>query len=160
LPLFLLHPLYAVTFVLVLILMVPRKEIRRLSLFGIVLGGGGDVIVHSFGYITGLFSWINYGPFGFIGIHLFSSISWSAFFIVYFYYLPRHKPFVYIYILASICASTIYYNLVLDIQIFKALDRLIVPIAGFAVWYGVATWAFFKWNHYIEGKNRGKMYPY
>lgn len=159
-PLFLLHPLYAVTFVLVLMLMVPRKEIQRLSLFGIVLGGGGDVIVHSFGYITGLFAWINYGPFGFIGVHLFSSIAWSAFFIVYFYYLPRQKPFVYIYIFASICASMIYYNLVLDLQIFKAVDRLIVPFDGFAAWFGVATWTFFKWNHYIEGKSREKMYPY
>lgn len=159
-PLFLLHPLYAVTFFIVLMLMVPRKEIQRLSLFGIVLGGGGDVIVHAFGYSTGLFAWTNYGPFGFIGVHLFSGISWSAFFIVYLYYLPRKKPFVYVYIFASTCASAIYYNLVLDIQIFMAVDRLILPIAGFVAWFGVATWAFLKWNHYIEGKSKEKMYPY
>ncbi|UWG97637.1 hypothetical protein LPY66_02035 [Dehalobacter sp. DCM] len=159
-PLFLLHPLYAVTFVLLLFLMVPRKEIQRLSLFGIVLGGGGDSIVHTFGYITGLFSWINYGPFGFIGVHIFANISWTAFFIIYFYYLPRQKPLTYLFVLAGIFASFLYYNVMLDIHIFQSVNRLILPLIGFTVWFTIATWAFLKWNHYIEGKCREKMYPY
>ncbi len=159
-PIFLLHPFYAATFILLLIVIVPKKDIQRLSLFGVVLGGMMDSIVHAFGYFTGLFSWTNFGPFGFIGVHLFANIAWTAFFIIYFYYLPRQRPFYYISIAAGVFASILYYNLLLDIGIFKASSRLILPLIGFTVWFFVATWAFLKWSHFVEDKSREKMYPY
>jgi hypothetical protein len=96
-PGFILHPLHTLVFAGALIAIVPRKEIQRLSIFGIMFGGFMDAIVHAFGYITGWFAWTNYGPFGFIGVHLLVIFPGASFFIFNFYFLPRIKPFCYIF---------------------------------------------------------------
>lgn len=73
-PKYFIYPIFTVIFAIILIANVPRQEIQRLSIYGIIFGGIIDVLVHSFGYVAGLFAWINYGPFGFIGVHLFPSL--------------------------------------------------------------------------------------
>lgn len=151
-PKYLLHPLYMVAFATILILLVPRADIRRLSIHGIIFGGFMDVLVHSFGYVTGLFAWIEYGPFGFIGVHIFAHIAWSAFFIMYFYFLPKKNPLNYLFAGAGVFLSIIYYNLVLDLGIFIAKSRLIFPLLGFSLWFSIATWGFYKLQRFIEVK--------
>ncbi|NLI92421.1 MAG: iron-containing alcohol dehydrogenase [Peptococcaceae bacterium] len=150
--LYLLFPAFTMFFALALIATVPREEILRLSFYGIIFGGMADILVHSFGYFTGLFAWINYGPFGFIGVHLFSSISWSIFFILFYYFMPKKKPFNYLFVCAGIFASFLYYNLVLDLGIFQAQSRFLLPLFGFGAWFIVATWGFYQLKYLIEGK--------
>lgn len=151
-PKFLLHPLYTAIFALILIALVPRTDIRRLSVHGIIFGGMMDVLVHSFGYVTGLFAWTEYGPFGFIGVHLFANVAWSIFFILFFYFMPTKKPLNYLFVGAGIFFSVLYYNLVLDLGIFQAKSRLIFPLLGFSFWFIVATWGFYKLDRFIEVK--------
>jgi hypothetical protein len=149
-PKYLIYPTFTVIYALILLALVSRKDIHRLSLFGIVFGGIMDCLVHSFGYITGLFAWTNYGPFGFIGVHLFGNISWSIFFILFYYFLPGSRPFQYIFVAAAVFASILYYNLLIDIGVFYALGRFVLPFVGFTIWFSIATWGFLKYSHYIE----------
>jgi len=151
-PKYLIYPMFTAIFAFVLIATVPKTEIRRLSIYGIIFGGIMDVIVHIFGHITGLFSWINYGPFAFKGISIFASVAWAIFFILYFYFLPKQKPLNYIFVSAAIGTSVLYYNLMIDLGIFGTPSRMIVPILGFTLWFGVATWGFYKLNAFIEGQ--------
>lgn len=154
-PKYFIYPIDAIIFALILIAIVPRKEIQRLSIYGIIFGGIMDVIVHFFGYVTGFFSWINYGPFGFIGVHIFADVSWSIYFILYYYFLPQRKPLNYLFVGAGIFFSLLYFNLVIDLGILKSNSRIILPLFGFAVWFSIATWGFYKLNSFIEGKTRG-----
>jgi hypothetical protein len=153
-PKFLIYPIYTICFALILIASVPKKEIKHLSIYGIIFGGIMDALVHGFGYVTGLFSWINYGPFGFIGVHIFANIAWTIFFICYFYFLPKQKPLNYIYTAAGVIFGTIYYNMVIDLGILQSVDRILLPLAGFAVWFSIATWGFYKLNSFVEDKTR------
>jgi len=132
--------------------LVPRADIRRLAIHGIIFGGMMDVLVHAFGYVTGLFSWIQYGPFGFIGVHIFANVAWAIFFILFFYLLPEKKPLNYLFVGAAIFFSIMYYNLVLSLGIFKARSRFIFPLLGFSFWFVLATWGFYKLERFIEVK--------
>lgn len=152
-PKYFLYPIYTIIFALVLIANVPREEIRRLSLYGIIFGGVMDALVHFFGYVTGLFAWINYGPFGFIGVHIFANVTWSIFFILYFYFIPTLKPLNYLYACAAVFFSTLYFNLVSHMGILYSQSKILLPLFGFAFWFSVATWGFYKLNHFIE-RNR------
>ncbi|AET69142.1 hypothetical protein Desor_3664 [Desulfosporosinus orientis DSM 765] len=145
-PKFLVYPIFTSIFSIILIANVPKSEIRRLSIYGIIFGGMLDVIVHLFGYITGLFSWTNFGPFGFIGVHIFPNVSWSIFFILYFYFLPQQRPLNYIFIGGGIFFSIMYYNMVIDMGILNASSRFWLPLFGFSVWFGLATWGYYKLN--------------
>lgn len=149
-PIFLIYPLFTMAFALILIANVPKKETQRLAIYGIIFGGIMDALVHLFGYITGLFSWINYGPFGFIGVHLFPNISWSIFFILFYYFLPQHKPLNYIFAGGGVFFSVLYYNMVVDLGILKSSSKIWLPLLGFTFWFSTATWGFYKLNSFIE----------
>ena len=153
-PKYFLYPIYTTIFALILIANVPRNEIRRLSIYGIIFGGIMDALVHFFGYVTGLFAWINYGPFGFLGVHIFANVTWSIFFILYFYFLPKPKPLNYLFASAGVFFSTLYYNLVIDMGILYSQSRILLPLFGFVVWFSIATWGFYKLNSFIEDKLR------
>ena len=151
-PKYFMFPIFTMVFSIVLLANVPRKEIQRLSIYGIIFGGILDSLVHLFGYFTGLFSWINYGPFGFIGVHIFANVSWSIFFILYFYFLPLQKPLNYVFFGSGIFFSLMYYNMVVDLGILKSSSRVWLPLLGFVLWFSIATWGYFKLNRFIEGK--------
>lgn len=70
-PKHLIYLIYTFFFGAILVVLVPRQDIRHLSIYGIIFGGIMDVIILIFGNITGLYGWINYGPFGFMGIPIF-----------------------------------------------------------------------------------------
>lgn len=150
------YPMNAIIFALVLVAVVPRKEILRLSFYGIIFGGALDVLVHLFGNITGLYSWINHGPFVFMGISIFASISWAIFFILYYYFIPKIKPLNYIFMGAAVFFSTWNFNFFVDLGILKTYDRFLVPLGGFTVWFSFATWGFYKLNKFIEDKQKNE----
>jgi len=149
-PKYYIYLIFAIGFCLILIAIVPKTEIRRLSIHGIIFGGMLDVLVHVFGNVTGLFAWINYGPLGILGLPIFPSISWAIFFIMYFYFIPVIKPLNYVFALVSVFFSVVYFNLMIDLGILKASSRFLVPVMGFAAWFWIATWGFYKLSHYIE----------
>lgn len=149
-PKYFIYLIFTFVFSVILIATVPKLEIQRLSIHGIIFGGMMDVLVHVFGNITGLFAWINYGPLGVMGIPMFPSISWSMFFIMYFYFIPVIKPLHYVFASASVFFSLLYFNLMIDVGILKSSSRFLVPVMGFAVWFSIATWGYYRLNHYIE----------
>lgn len=151
-PKYLLYPIFTTVFALILIANVSKAEIRRLSIYGILFGGIMDALVHFFGYITGLFAWINYGPFGFMGVHIFANVTWSIFFILYFYFLPKLKPLNYLFVFAGVFFSVLYYNLVVNLEILYSQSRFLLPLAGFTAWFSISTWGFYKLNDFIERK--------
>lgn len=151
-PKYFIYPIYTMIFSIILIATVPKSEIKRLSIYGIIFGGMLDVVVHLFGYITDWFSWVNYGPFGFIGVHIFANVSWSIFFILFFYFLPKQKPLNYIFIASGIFFSGLYYNMVIDLGILRSSSKFWLPLFGFAFWFLIATWGFYKLNSFMERK--------
>lgn len=152
-PRYYIYPIYTTVFALILLATVPKKEIHRLSIYGIIFGGMMDVLLLVFGNVTGLFGWINYGPLGFMGITLFSNVSWAIFFILYFYFLPSKKPLNYIYASVAIVFSISYTNLVINLGVFQSYNRISLPLIAFIVWYLTATWGYYKLNNFIEGKD-------
>lgn len=153
-PKYYIYLIYTTIFALILLATVPKNEIQRLSIYGIIFGGMMDILMLIFGKVTGLFAWINYGPFGFMGIPIFSNVSWAIFFIMYFYFLPKQKPFNYIFAGAGVLFSILYTNLVIDLGIFKSYNRTWLPLIAFVGWFSIATWGHYKLNSFIEGKTR------
>jgi hypothetical protein len=73
--------IYTAVFAGIVIVLVPRQEIRRLSIYGIIFGAIFDIMVVSIANFLGEFKYINYEPFGLIGIHFLAPVSWTLFFI-------------------------------------------------------------------------------
>lgn len=147
---YLLHPLHTFVFASILVAIIPKEHIHRLSIYGIIFGGIMDITMLTFGQLTGLFGWINYGPFGFVGIPFFAPISWSIFFILFFYFLPSKKYLKFIYTAAAILFSIIYTNVVISLNIFWSYSQIVIPSIAFTIWFSIALWGFNKINRTLQ----------
>lgn len=146
-PTYFIYPIYTGALALLTFILVPRKEIRRLAIYAIMFGGVSDVLaIVLFTKILGMGGYINFNPFGAFGIPLFPPISWVAFYIMFLYFLPRKKPWKYIFpIVAGI--FSLYFSYVLQaLGIFKwnygspILHLLIIYLP----WECSVAWAYLR----------------
>ncbi|UWG95783.1 hypothetical protein LPY66_12755 [Dehalobacter sp. DCM] len=136
--------IYAILFAIIMIAVVPRAEIRRLSIYGILFGAVADVIVVVFGVLTGSFSYINYEELGLFGLHFFAPISWALFFIIYFYFLPKLRIYQYIYTFSAVFYSMMFCQMISKLGVLKLTHGIIDSIIPFVIWIPLATWGFLK----------------
>ncbi len=150
-PIYFLHLILTAIFALILVLVVPRHEIKRLAVYGIIFGGLMDFLMLTVGSLTGFFGWINFGPFGLSYLPFFAPISWSIFYIMYFYFLPREKVLMYVFAASGIGMSILYTNMVINLGVFMStVGRVIVPVFSFAIWFSIATWGYLKLSEYYK----------
>ncbi|MCR3921443.1 MAG: hypothetical protein NUK65_02865 [Firmicutes bacterium] len=152
-PVEFLHPLKAIIFILLMVVLVPKAEIRRLAGYGLLFGSVYDVIGLTIGHLTKAFSWINFGRFGYGYLPLDSPISWCAFYIMYFYLMPKHKPLIYLFPISGVVMSMIYSRVLVNFGMFDEPDSFLLRVANFSVWFTYATWGYLKLNRYIERKH-------
>lgn len=145
--------IYTFTFLAILVATVPKKEIRRLSIYGIIFGAIFDIIVVSIANVTGSFRYINYEPFGLVGIHFFAPISWAIFFIIYFYFLPTKRTYIYLYVVCAIFYSMLFCQMLWKLKILKLSHGIIDSIIPFVIWFPLATWGYLK---LLKNDNRGR----
>lgn len=146
-----LHLVKLAAFLLALIVIVPKAEIRRLAVYGIIFGSAYDVIGLAIGHLTNLFGWINFAPFGYGYLPIDSPISWCAFFITYFYLLPKQKPLIYVFPISGIIMGMVFSRVVVNLGMFTEAN-FILRLANFTLWFTYATWGYLKLSKYMEAK--------
>jgi hypothetical protein len=143
-PINLIPFIYSGVFALILIAAVPRMEIRRLFIYGLIFGGVFDIAVVTIGNLTGSFRYINYEPFGSMGIHFMAPISWAIFYMIYFYFLPEKKIYIVIYTIVAIYYSILFCQMLAKLGILKLGHGLIDSIVPFIIWFPIATWGYLR----------------
>lgn len=133
---------------------IPRSEIRRLVFWGILYGTIIDfcliIIVTN---LLGGGGYQHYYPFGFMGMPFFPLLAWFFYFVLYLYFLPKTKPWKYIYTVTASIYCTIFSNTLQNLGIFQwNVDRLFLPFLLYLAWNSIVTWSYLK---YFENK---KMY--
>lgn len=135
---------YTAVFAIIVAVLVPRQEIRRLSIYGIIFGGVFDAIVVGIASLLGEFKYINYEPFGMMGIHFLAPVSWTLFYIIYFYHLPTKKVYIYIYTTMGIFYSMLFCQIITKLGVLSLAHGIIDSIIPFVPWYIIATWGYLK----------------
>lgn len=135
---------YTIGFAVILVALVPRREIRRLAIYGMIFGGLADILVVSFAHYIGEFRYINYEPFGLFGIHFMAPIAWTVFFMLYFYFLPSGTVYRYIYTVMGMLYSMMFCQTITKLGILSLANGLVDSIVPFVPWYLAATWGYSK----------------
>lgn len=136
--------IYTGIFSIILLNIVPKNEIRRLFIYGLIFGGIFDIVVIVIANLLGEFKYINYEPFGLIDIHFMAPISWTIFFIIYFYLLPDKKIYIYLYVIMGIFYSVLFCQMLTKLEILKLAHGIIDSIIPFLIWFPTATWGYLK----------------
>src|SRR5690554_276953 len=111
------YPIYTAIIALALVLLVPRNEIRRLFIYGIIFGALGDFVTVLLLMLFNIGGHMNYGPFGFLGIAFFPIMAWTLWFIMFFYYMPKQPIFLYIYVFAAAVYSAFFSNVLVNLNV-------------------------------------------
>jgi len=136
--------IYSFIFAAILVAAVPKNEIRRLSIYGIIFGAVFDVVLVEIANLTNSFRYINYEPFGMLGLHFMAPISWAIFFIIYFYFLPKKKPYIYIYTITAVFYSMLFCQMITKLGVLELVHGTIDSIVPFVIWFPTVTWAYYK----------------
>lgn len=136
--------IYATVLSIFLVNIVPRNEIRRLFIYGLIFGGVFDVVVVGIANLIGEFKYINYEQFGLFGLHFMAPFSWTVFFIMYFYYLPRKKIYIYLYTTMGVFYSILFCQMITKLGVLELAHGLVSSIIPFVIWFPAATWGYLK----------------
>lgn len=132
----------AVAFVVI----VPKGLFKRNLLYGLVFGGLGDAALATVLTLVGLIKYRALEPFDILGIFsLWTPITWSYAFGVFFYLMPVRRLFVLPYLAGFAGLS---YGVGLMLQSYGLLEsigvhRYLAPVIFFA-WYAVSAWAYYR----------------
>ena len=145
-PLYYIYPIYTAILMFFVIAVVPREQIKKLSLMAIIFGAIANLaVILVVDVLLGIGGHINIGPFGFMGVAFFPPLAWVAFFILYFYFLPEKAPWNYFYVLAAAGYSTIFSNVLQNMGVFHwNYGGLIVPYLIYLTWFSLAGWYFLQ----------------
>lgn len=122
----------------------PKNEIRRLFIYGLIFGGIFDIVVVGIASLIGEFKYIDYEQFGLMGIHFMAPISWTIFFIIYFYLLPNKKIYIYLYVIMGIFYSVLFCQMITKLGVLMLVHGIFDSIIPFLIWYPIATWGYLK----------------
>lgn len=143
--LFFIYPIYTIVLAAIVRLLIPLSEIKRLFIFGIAYGALVDGIIILIYKVLGLVEYINYGPFGFLGIPFFPLIAWTCYFLLYFYFLPVGKLWIYLYVAVASLYSFLFSNILQNLNILHwNHGRILIPIMTYFLWNCFATLSFLK----------------
>jgi len=142
-PIYLIYPIYTAILMLIVLAVVPRKQIKKLAFYCIIFGAAADVLVLILLNLIGAGGYLNYGPFAFMGIPFFPPLAWVAFFILLFYLLPEKSHWNYIYVLIAAGYSTMFSNVLENLGLFRwNYGNLVIPYVIYLLWFSIATWYF------------------
>lgn len=143
---FYIYPIYTVSLLVMLIAIVPKKHIRGLAPYAILLGSFFELLVlFLMTYMFNLAGHKNFGPFGAFWVPFFPPIAWGIYFVMYFYVLPQNKSWTFFFPLISAIFSTLFANVLVNLDVFFIhYNRVIVPFLVYITWHSISTIIFIR----------------
>jgi len=138
-------PIFTGAVFIATLMFIPRKLYKKYFIYGLITGAAGDFLVALLLESVNLIEYKNAGVFTVLGLNFWAPISWMFVHMIFLYFLPQRRPFLYIYILSFAMFSRVFSNILSNLNLFEF--RGVWPYASFFVflfWYGGAAWLYRK----------------
>lgn len=141
------YPVYMLLGFIIVVIFVPKKDLKEYFTYGVILRGLGDLVVVAIYQNLFQVMWFqNAGIFSVLGQNLLSPPSWILTIIIYLHFLPHRKVFMWVYTLAFAAFSVGYGYLVRNAGLFDFKPWLYpyLSFLTFLLWWVIITWLFCK----------------
>ena len=136
---------YALTMFIVMLALVPRKEIKSLFWFSIIWGICVDLLLILLFRFLNLYIYVNDMPFDFYGSPILLNLSWSPAIILFIYFMPK-RPEWYIFPLYLIAFGMIGTFIGIFLHNVGLLEEIHWhELLRFPV---ITSWFYAAWRHY------------
>ncbi|MTI85314.1 MAG: hypothetical protein FH756_15795 [Firmicutes bacterium] len=143
----LLYPVFLVLVFILLLIFIPKKDYKKFFIYGVLIGGIGDVLVVGiFQNLLHIIWFKNAGIFEVLGQNILSPPSWTFTVMIFLRFLPSRPPFLYAYLIAFAFASVGFGYLVQNAGLFD-FRPWFYPFFSwltFLGWWSFAAWLFIK----------------
>lgn len=145
----LIYPTIAVLAGISTLLIIPKKRYKHFFLYGLIFGALGDTIsVLIFSKVFHLFQYRNMGLFNVFNIFsLWTPITWLFVFMLFFYFMPVRKIFLFPYLLAFIALNFAVGPVMEALGLMQAKHGVIYwffEFGTFSLWFSIAAWVYLK----------------
>ncbi len=155
----LLYPVFLTIMFILTLIFIPRHQYKQYLVYGFLIGGLGDaVVVTIMQNLLGVMWFKNQGLFSVMGHHALSPPSWTVTFMLFLYFLPKRRSFLYPYILTWSLYSVGYSYVVRNAELYDFRPWL-MPYVGcfiFLGWWGFAAWLFQKTSSLVNEEDNKK----
>ncbi|WP_045575079.1 hypothetical protein [Desulfosporosinus sp. I2] len=141
------YPSYILIAFIVVLITIPKNDLKKYFIYGVLLGGLGDVVVVGiFQNFLNIIWFKNAGIFNVLGQNILSPPSWILTVMIFLSFLPQQKTFQYIYVFAFALFSVCYGYLVHNIGLFDFRPWFYPSFAylTFLFWWSFITWIFIR----------------
>ncbi|WP_066638364.1 hypothetical protein [Desulfolucanica intricata] len=137
----------ALLFGIATITVIPRQVYKRFLIYGFIFGAIGDVIMATIlGPILQLIKYLNMGPFNIFGIVSFwTPIAWMFAFMLFFYFLPVRRVFLYPYIIGFSIFGYMVGLVLQQLDLYQYIGNYIyfAPIVN-VIWFSISAYVYIK----------------
>lgn len=140
------YPSFAGISLILALILIPKNQYKKFFVYGLIFGGIGDGVIGTLHSLLGLIDYKNMGMWDLFGItSIWTLITWAFNFMIFFYFLPREKTFLYLYILAFVGLSYGVGLVMQNMGLFEyiGLLKFLAPVV-FLAWYSFAAYVFLK----------------
>ncbi|EHQ88325.1 hypothetical protein [Desulfosporosinus youngiae] len=141
--------IFAALIGLATIILIPRNLYKKYFLYGLIFGGIGDTLLITLFHLMGYLNYKNMGVTSIFGLFSFwTPISWTFYFMIFFYFLPVKKSFLVPYLLAFVALNYSVGTVMSQSGLYEVIGiyKYVQPFIYLA-WCSISAWAFHK-NEY------------
>lgn len=152
------YPVFLVTVFILTLIFIPKDKYKEYFLYGFLVGCLGDIIVVFFCQdILGLMWFKNLGMFNVLNQMALSPLCWTVTIMIFLYFLPRKRLFLYPYVLTWALVSLGYGYMVHNAGLYDFVHWF-YPFPAYIVflgWWSLTAWLFLKTSPLAANDDRG-----
>lgn len=146
-PLYFIYLIYTTGLALVMVALVPRKDIYKYAVLSVFYGAVIDVLWIGLILIIKTGGYLNYLPLGLGKLPFLPPVAWTIYFIMFLYFLPEKKPWNYLFALVGSCYSVMFSNVLVHLGVFQwSPSRILFPFALYLTWHVFVVWSYDKYG--------------
>ncbi len=134
---------------------IPRQQYKKYLIYAAITGGLGNMIIVLILHYTLGLKYIKIGIFGVYGFNYLEPFAWTFVQMIFFYFLPVRKWFLYAYVVGFVGLSVGFGQIIRNLGIMTEANTTLTQILSpfiFLAWWSGAAWLFRK----VEGISRKK----
>jgi len=137
------YPIFAIGTVIAALLIIPKHLYKKFLLYGLIIGGFGEMLSGPLNTYLGLINFKSLAPFSLFGIFtIWTPLTWMFAFSIFLYLLPVRLPYLIPYIIGW---SFVNYSVGLVLHQFGLFDY--VGIGKYTAPFWFAGWYSFFTTH-------------
>lgn len=143
----LVYPVFLFATLIFSLLLIPQKKYREYLMYGFLVGGFIDVVaVMLLQNLLGIIWFKNQGVFYVLGHHALSPLGWTLAVMLFLYFIPRRRSFLYFYIVSWSFLSIGFGYIAQNADLFDFQDWYypIPALITFVIRWIFAAWLFNK----------------